>query len=77
MTKRRDGEILGIGDDIQFSDVPVAYDDNGRLRGAGGLEAAGAKWIVKLSATQDAVALNDYLDTQIDRVLCECVEQEH
>ncbi|MDR1220233.1 MAG: hypothetical protein LBK73_11595 [Treponema sp.] len=56
MTKRRYGEILGIGDDIQFSDALVARDDNGRLRGAGGLEAAGAKWIVKLGATQDAVA---------------------
>jgi hypothetical protein len=56
LTKRRYGEILGIGDDIQFSDALVARDDNGRLRGAGGLEAAGAKWIVKLGATQDAVA---------------------
>lgn len=50
------------------------------VSGANGLDAAGAKWIVKLSATQDVAAvtaaLKGYLDTQIDP-LCVCVEKNH
>jgi hypothetical protein len=50
------------------------------VSGMNGLEAADAKWVVKLGVTQDAAtvttALKGYLDTQIDP-LCVCVEKNH
>ncbi|MDR1215446.1 MAG: hypothetical protein LBK25_02080 [Treponema sp.] len=71
-------------DGLDAGDAALIKDKGERIivvSGANGLEAADAKWVVKLGATQDAAAitaaLKNYLDTQIDPVLCECEETEH
>ncbi|MDR1216715.1 MAG: hypothetical protein LBK25_08535 [Treponema sp.] len=87
MGEQMDAAVVNVQNGWDGLDTGDAALMNGKIEriiivsGANGLEAADAKWVVKLGATQDAAAitavLKNYLDTQIDPVLCECEETEH